>query len=262
MGKFDGILLASDFDGTLFCNQAVSRENADAIRYFQSEGGRFTLATGRDGAFVRSLEAYFRVNAPVICINGSMLYDLETERVLMERAMEADYVKNLITEIFDRWNDPLAVWVYVHDKIQTYKNREKDRLTLQSLTGSITKLVFEVRPEDSDRAVAFLREMAGPPHDVHRSCIQLVELMPTGAGKGDAIRELVRLSDGAIRKTVCVGDYENDITMLQAADIGYAVENAVPCVKAVADRITVDYRDHAIAAIVRDLEEDARCGRL
>jgi hydroxymethylpyrimidine pyrophosphatase-like HAD family hydrolase len=50
--------------------------------------------------------------------------------------------------------------------------------------------------------------------------------------------------------------------MLQAADVGYAVENAVPCVKAVADRITVDYRDHAIAAIVRDLEEDVRCGRL
>ena len=38
MGKFDGILIATDLDGTLVSEGKVSRENADAIRYFQSEG--------------------------------------------------------------------------------------------------------------------------------------------------------------------------------------------------------------------------------
>jgi hydroxymethylpyrimidine pyrophosphatase-like HAD family hydrolase len=44
--------------------------------------------------------------------------------------------------------------------------------------------------------------------------------------------------------------------MIEEADIGYAVANAVPEVKAVADRMTVDYREHAMVAIIQELEEN------
>ncbi len=36
---------------------------------------------------------------------------------------------------------------------------------------------------------------------------------------------------GGIEKVVCVGDYENDFTMIEAADIGCAVQNAVESIK-------------------------------
>ena len=46
MGKFDGVLLVSDFDDTLYgTDLTVSRENVEAIAYFTAEGGRFTVAT-------------------------------------------------------------------------------------------------------------------------------------------------------------------------------------------------------------------------
>ena len=54
--------------------------------------------------------------------------------------------------------------------------------------------------------------------------------------------------------TVGVGNYENDIDLIRAADIGYAVGDAIPSVKAVSDRITVDCADHAIAQIIAELE--------
>ena len=48
MGKFDGVLLVSDFDDTLYApDVAVPERNVSAIRYFTGEGGRFTVATGR-----------------------------------------------------------------------------------------------------------------------------------------------------------------------------------------------------------------------
>ena len=47
MGKFDGVLLCSDWDGTLTDGRAVPQENIDAIRYFQKDGGYFTFASGR-----------------------------------------------------------------------------------------------------------------------------------------------------------------------------------------------------------------------
>ena len=72
--------------------------------------------------------------------------------------------------------------------------------------------------------------------------------------KGSAIKRLA--SHLGVKLTIAVGDYENDIDMIEAADIGYAVANAIPAVKAVADRITVSVHEHALAAIVRELEAE------
>ena len=48
MGKFDGILICTDLDGTLLRkDKSVSKENIEAIEYFKKEGGLFTFVTGR-----------------------------------------------------------------------------------------------------------------------------------------------------------------------------------------------------------------------
>ena len=48
MGKFDGILICTDLDGTLInSSEKVSKENLDAIEYFKANGGLFTFVTGR-----------------------------------------------------------------------------------------------------------------------------------------------------------------------------------------------------------------------
>jgi len=40
MGKFTGILICTDLDGTLLKNdKTISRENLDAIEHFKGEGG-------------------------------------------------------------------------------------------------------------------------------------------------------------------------------------------------------------------------------
>ena len=83
MGRFDGILLCSDYDGTLAGPDGkVSPENAQAIRYFTENGGLFTLATGRSPDFVRQMCAVLPLNAPVMCLNGGAIVDPESFRVL------------------------------------------------------------------------------------------------------------------------------------------------------------------------------------
>ena len=56
-------------------------------------------------------------------------------------------------------------------------------------------------------------------------------------------------------RTIAVGDYYNDISMIKAAGAGFAVANAVDEVKAVADYITVSNNESAIAAIVNKLDK-------
>ena len=82
-----------------------------------------------------------------------------------------------------------------------------------------------------------------------------LEGRPKNAGKGNAVAKLAWLLGGRekIHTVIAVGDYENDISMIKYADIGYATANAAENVKAAADRVTVSNRDGAIAAIIKDL---------
>ena len=48
MGKFDGLLLVSDFDDTLYDDQRrIPERNLRAIQYFLEEGGRLGIHTKR-----------------------------------------------------------------------------------------------------------------------------------------------------------------------------------------------------------------------
>ena len=55
-------------------------------------------------------------------------------------------------------------------------------------------------------------------------------------------------------RTVAIGDYNNDISMIKAAGVGIAVANAVEEAKAVADIVTVSNEEHAIAKIIEGIE--------
>ena len=79
MGKFDGILLVSDCDGTLLSkNNEISAEDVRSIKRFMDEGGRFAFATGRIASELKVYNDEIHTNTPAICYNGSVLYDFET----------------------------------------------------------------------------------------------------------------------------------------------------------------------------------------
>ena len=62
MGKYDGILLCTDFDGTLYFEKNITAENIEAIRCFQENGGFFTVATGRFPSFIKEFEPSVKPN--------------------------------------------------------------------------------------------------------------------------------------------------------------------------------------------------------
>ena len=89
MGRFHGILLASDFDNTLLYTEealrsggeipAMSRRNVDAIQRWMAEGGLFAVATGRTMRAFGRYAAMVPTNAPAVVDNGGAIYDYRTE---------------------------------------------------------------------------------------------------------------------------------------------------------------------------------------
>ena len=88
-GKFDGILLCSDFDGTLFVKKAISKENADAIRYFQENGGYFTIASGRYPDFLAGFRDQVCANTYLIGLNGAMIASYDRKQRLYEGFLQS-----------------------------------------------------------------------------------------------------------------------------------------------------------------------------
>ena len=82
MGLFDGYLMCVDFDGTVAHRGKIVPKNVDAIRYFEAEGGRFTICTGRQPAFMAGNDLPVRLNAPLLCMNGTILYDMDENNIL------------------------------------------------------------------------------------------------------------------------------------------------------------------------------------
>lgn len=286
MGKFDGVLICTDCDGTLTdANGELSEENAKAIKYFQEEGGRFTLSTGRFPEHVYKYSDKLKVNAPVISLNGVLLYELETNTKICDLSMDKEDGMQVLRYLNDNWNGIWEYWInfsgtesacykpledkFESETLKTDVNFEELNEKSAGKVGQrnvfntmaevvpekIAKIVF-VMPEDMLRNVQKdLREKFGDKFNFDSSWANGLEMQWVKSSKGIAVEKLKQYL-GNIKLTVCVGDYDNDISMLKVADISYAVGNAIEEVKAVADRVTVTNNESAIAKIIQSLEED------
>ena len=254
MGKFDGIMLASDWDGTLFHEGDISRENKEAIQYFMENGGRFTICSGRYFDFLKSHRDKITPNTYSICLNGAYIADTETAEVLYSGVCDGRLFE-YIELFFLKTNLYSKIYLYPSD------SRESSMYSVDEYVKSID----EIKKHDYYKAVLYAqtdkdgkagKELAKK-HRLDgycavRSFAKSLEILKTENTKGFAIKRLAKHLGAKL--TVAVGDYENDIPMILAADIGYAVANATDEVKEVADRITVSCADSAIAKVIWDIE--------
>ena len=267
MGKFDGILICTDLDGTLYRkDKTISRENKDAIEYFKSEGGLFTFITGRMPYY--STDAYnkARPNAPFGCINGGGVYDGEEKKYVWAAKMP-DGVAELV-EAVDKALSDVGIQACVLDK--TYFCRENGTMQrfrkttglpnivgdYHEITEPIGKILFGTDSEECIHEIE--RILRSHPRadefDFIRSEKSLFEILPKGIHKGVALERLTEYLGLDKRKTIAVGDYNNDIGMFRAAGVGIAVSNACPAALEAADLVTVSNEEHAIAKIIYDIE--------
>jgi len=267
MGKFDGILICTDLDGTLLKNDKnISCENIEAIEYFKREGGYFTFVTGRMPFFVSYVLETIKPNAPFGCVNGAGLYDGIKGKYVWKAAMP-DNVIELVKYIDDRFDD---IGIQVNTFYKTYFSRENRTMenfrkvtNLENLVCDyndvkepIAKIVFG---SESDKEISNIEKMLKS-HPLSnefyfvRSEKTLYEILPKGIGKGTSITNLCHHLNIGTDKTIAVGDYNNDISMFEAAGIGIAVSNACKEALDAADYITVSNEEHAIARVIYDLE--------
>lgn len=253
MGKFDGWLICSDFDGTIYVDHSISDENCAAIRYFQENGGRFTFASGRFTSMFNDFFDRVMPGAPIAGLNGAVIAEPQSGGVLYCGGIERDSAVRFALEALARYDGARSALFYTADSSVKVKEGEPMPPQMSDLPDKLAKVSLTVDADISDMVLADVTARAGEVYSVSRSWVRGIEFNSPDDTKGMAAKRIKKIVGAA--HLVCVGDYENDISMIEAADIGYAVGNAVPALKAAADRVTVDCREHAIAAIIREIED-------
>lgn len=272
MGIFDGILICTDLDGTLYRNdKSISEENKEAIEFFKREGGSFTFITGRLPYY--STDAYLaaRPNVPYGCINGGGVYDGESERYIwtMELAHEAielaRYIDGHFSDVgiqlchFDR--TMFARQNGVTEVFRQITGLPNYECGFDDLSDPLAKIIF--CSDENEKLLAIEKDLKahelGCDFDFIRSEQRLFELLPKGVNKGLALGKLAEYLGIEMSRTIAIGDYDNDAAMLKAAGCGIAVANASERALKAADLVTVSNEEHAIARVICDLR-DKRIG--
>lgn len=267
MNKFKGILICTDLDGTLLKNdKTISKENIEAIEYFKANGGFFTFVTGRMPSFASDMNKAIKPNAPVGCVNGAALYDYASPKYVWTAKMD-ERAEELISFIDKNFPD---VGIQINTYYKTYFCKENGVMeNFRKLVG-VPNLVCDYRGfkeplakivlgSESDETILSL-EKALKNHPLAnefefvRPERVLYDILPKNSNKGMALMKLAEHLKIDKRKTVAIGDYNNDIPMIKRAAVGIAVSNASEETQEAADFITVSNEENAIARVICDLE--------
>ncbi len=269
MGKFDGILLVSDLDETLLTkDKRISDGNRAAIQRFTAEGGTFTYVTGRIPVGMQAVLDQMTPEVPVGCINGGGIYDPKTKTYVWSAKLDpaaeklVDYVYREFPDVGIELCGYYEAW-FLRMTPLTEEHRQIEGIpyvsaTYQQVSDQLAKIVLIIEADRLETmATALQKHPLADQFDFVQSTSQYYEILPKGASKGTALLRIADLLGIDRRKTVAVGDNNNDLTMLKAAGFGVAVANATPYAKNAAD-LVLDRTNNedAIAELIERLERE------
>ena len=265
---FRGYLLVSDLDGTLIGDgHRVSDENIAAIRAFVAAGGRFLGATGRTELNAEPYTEGLPLSAPWILYNGAAIWDWTSQHFLYKASLDRALAEGFSRRVMEQL-PTVDIQVYCggpfyqinasapSDAIAVREGQHFEIKPIEAITEDWLKVLFcSDSPETLDAIEALLESdpLRAKAHKM-RSGPRYFEVTAAGVTKGSALARLRRLLDPEPTCVVAIGDYINDIEMIQEADIGAAPECAHEEVRRHADLITACHRQSAIADLLRRLE--------
>lgn len=268
MGKFDGVLLVSDYDDTLYGLQLhVPENNRAAVRYFMDQGGRFTIATGRAYSTFTPQIARERLefNAPVVLGNGAAIYDYGAGEYLMRTSLAPETPQRL-RELCAAFPE-LGFEAYHGERVFAYNPNFVTRMHMERVGSGYTVRPIEDIPQPWGKVILeqdgpylenvqrYFTQRYGDRYEAIFSNRYLLEVTDKGANKGGMVAGIARRLGVEPGRVYCIGDNQNDIPMLALSAIPFAPENCAQAVKDWGARILCPCDEGAVAEAIGILDQ-------
>lgn len=246
-------ILVLDLDGTLTNSQKeVTKQTREAIRQMQEQGHILALASGRPTAGIQPVAEVLHMEQTggyVLAFNGARVIDWKEQKVLFQQTLGHEYLQELYEAAV---RHGLTIFTYQGSRaitatdVNAYAEFEAriNRLTVQRVDDfsgyvdfPVNKCLLSGEPRDIKACEDELLEKLGQELSIFKSEDFFLEVMAQNIDKATSLDRLVTMLGMNREDVICCGDGYNDISMLQYAGVGVAMENAKEVVKQAADVI-------------------------
>lgn len=263
-------LVAIDIDGTLMNDRKeITKEVNDAIQAAKAKGVKVVICTGRPIVGVQSIIEELKLNDEddyVITFNGALVQNTYTHEVESQITLSYENLKELY-ELSLKLHSPLQFF----DTESLYTpNREISRYTIHEAHINqipihyrpmdevptdmlIPKVMFIDEPERLETTIANIPESFWDKYTFVKSTPFFLEILDPRVSKGNAVRQLAEKLSIKQEEVICIGDGENDLSMVEYAGCGVAMGNAVSVVKEVAQFHTLSNNENGVAYAIEKL---------
>ena len=265
----DQTLYVTDLDGTLMKNdKSISDYTVNTINHLIDCGLHFTYATARSIHSSSKITSAININRPVITKNGTILADQKTNELIevakfsreaiehLQKLLDKDKLHGFVTSIQDeKYYKTYLGGLEYNAGFQNYLDEHKDdrRLRLvqdydKLFSGDVSYITIIGDKKEIDTVYDKVKQsdewVSVYQKDTYRSEYWL-EISPKEATKAYAIKRVCELCD--CNRIVVFGDSLNDISMFEAADEAYAVENAMRELKNKATEVILSNEEDGVA---------------
>ena len=271
-------IIALDLDGTLLDSEKrLSEKNRRALERAAEKGVLIVPTTGRFFGMMPPAVRDLPFVRYAITINGAQVYDRETDTAIVRDEIPLDMALQVM-ETLDRYDVIYDCyrqnWGWMtsalQDKAADYATNEhylkmvrefrkpvpelKQHLRETAADGDVQKIMLFAPNRERSTAIDCLRKLSDelsakfPEIKVTSSTWNNIELNIKTAHKGNALKRFAEHLGFGLENCMAFGDGMNDFTMVEAAGLGVAMENAEPEVKRVAKYVTLSNDADGVAA--------------
>lgn len=273
-------MVCIDMDGTLLSKaKKISEESKEVIKKVHEKGVEIVVTTGRIYNNAEYYSNLLGVKSPVIAANGAIVKSKIDSKIIYENPMNIEECIKLIDLLYEMkllfhfytadgifCNNALteiATKLYMTKQVgyeslkinyHVIKSKEKWKAFFKEHNNKITKcIVFSVSPEKIVKCKEKLKKLEGIVY--FGAGKRSIEINNRGVSKGNAVKALGEKYGIKREEIICIGDNENDLSMIEYAGLGIAMGNAIDSVKEIADYITSSNDDNGVAKALRKFFE-------
>ena len=264
-------LVVSDMDGTLLNSSGnVSERTKSALKRCLDKDVHVAIATGRIYTSAKVYAKYLDIVTPVIACNGAIVKDLHDNRIIYGSSIEPQYC----FKVFDLCKEhDLYFHFYTEDIFYTQRiayssmkyfewNKtinEEEQINIQiiddpyELVSHFDEEVYKIQINSDDMELLNKVRMileGMEEFQISKSWHNNIEIMNKGVSKGNAVMHLAQSLGVKQEEVICLGDNENDISMLNYAGLGVAMGNAEDIVKQSANHVTQTNDEDGVAEVL------------
>jgi Cof subfamily protein (haloacid dehalogenase superfamily) len=274
-------VLALDLDGTVLTDeQTINPAVKQAIIDVQDDC-TVVIVTGRHHTAARPYYEELQLTTPIICCNGTYVYDYQSQRVLKHHAIHKqnalqfielarEFQMKMVMYVTDAmtysYQNPIAYMQALENWASQYPDNLRPNIKkIDSFTQCVEqseyiwKFVVEGCPSSIERLVQ--QPWVKQHFNGERSWSNRVDFAAQGNSKGKRLQEYVTELGYDATHVMAIGDNHNDTSMLEYAGLGVAMANAAPDVQSKAKLITETDNNHdGIARLIRQkIKGNALC---